>query len=108
MNKFLSVMFAAILLTVAFLPAAASPPEPANFSVTQGEGCWLPNGNLKPTDAQVVKQVFHWVAPLRLVAICRGQLPKDAPRPKEAIKVTYELTGAHVRGKFRRHNHADH
>lgn len=93
MNKFLSILLAALLLTAAFLPAAASPPDPAYYSVTQDGGCWLPNGNLKPTDTQVVKQVFHWVAPLRLVAICRGQLPKDAPRPKETIKVTYELTG---------------
>lgn len=24
--------------------------------------------------------------------ICRGQLPKDAPRPKETLKLTYEQT----------------
>lgn len=93
MNKFLSIMFAALLLTVAFLPAAANPPEPAYYSVTQGGSCWLPNGDLKPTNALSVKQAFRWTAPLYLEAVCQGQLPRDAPRPKEAIKVTYDMTG---------------
>ncbi|HRX02193.1 MAG: hypothetical protein KDI07_16335 [Anaerolineae bacterium] len=93
MNKFLSIMFAAMLLTVAFLPAAASPPEPAYYSVTQNGSCWLPNANLKPTNVLGAKQTFDWVAPLHLEAVCQGQLPKDAPRPKETVKVTYETTG---------------
>ena len=93
MNKFLSLLLAAMLLTVAFLPAAANPPEPAYYSVTQKGPCWLPNADAKPTNAQVVSQTIRWVAPLRVVAICRGQLPKDAPRPKETLKLTHEQTG---------------
>lgn len=93
MNKFLSIVFAALLLTVAFLPAAADPPDPAFYSVAQGGPCWLPNGDLKPTKALDVKQAFRWTAPLHLEAICQGQLPKDTPRPKEAIKLNYQTTG---------------
>ena len=78
MNKFLSIMFAAMLLTVAFLPAAASPPEPAYYSVTQNGSCWLPNANLKPTNVLGAKQTFDWVAPLHLEAVCQGQLLRAA------------------------------
>lgn len=93
MNKFLSVLLAAMLLTVAFLPAAASPPEPDYYSVSQSGPCWLPNGEARPTSALMLKKNFTWEAPLQFVGTCWGQLPKDAPRPKETIKLTYAETG---------------
>ncbi len=93
MNKFLSLLLAAMLLTVAFLPAAANPPEPASYAVIAKGPCWLPNGETKPTKSPVTSQTFHWVAPLQLVATCRGQLPKDTPWPKETIKLTFQETG---------------
>ena len=83
MNKFLSVMFAAILLTVAFLPASAAPPEPVDYRITQGGSCWLPDGSTRPVSAESVKQNFHWTTPIRLVALCAGPLPKGAELPKE-------------------------
>ena len=93
MTRFLSVLFAALVLTVVVLPASANPPDPAYYSVVQNGSCWLPDGEAKSTHALAVKQAFRWVAPLRLEAFCRGQLPKDAPRPKEVMKLTYEGTG---------------
>lgn len=93
MTRFLSVLFAALVLTVVVLPVAANPPETAFYSVVQNGPCWLPDGEAKSTNALGVKQAFRWVAPLRLEAFCQGQLPKDAPRPKEVMKITYERTG---------------
>ncbi len=93
MTRFLSVPFAALVLIVGVLPASADPPNPAYYSVVQNGTCWLPDGEAKSTHALSVKQAFRWVAPLQLEAFCRGQLPKDAPRPKEAMKISYEDAG---------------
>ena len=93
MTRFLSVLFAAVVLIVAILPASANSPYPAYYSVVQNGSCWLPDGEAKPTHALGVKQAFRWVAPRRLEAFCQGQLPKGAPRPKEVMKLTYEGTG---------------
>ena len=94
MTRFLSVLFAAlVLIVVVFLPAAANPPDSAYYSVVQNGPCWLPDGEANSTHALGVKQAFRWVAPLQLEAFCRGQLPKGAPRPKEVMKLTYEGTG---------------
>lgn len=35
MNKFASVLLVAVLLVVAFLPAAASPPDPVDYRIVQ-------------------------------------------------------------------------
>ena len=93
MTRFLSVLFAALMLTVVVMPASANSPDPAYYSVVQNGSCWLPDGEAKPTHALGVEQAFRWVAPQRLEAFCQGQLPKDAPRPKEVMKLTYEGTG---------------
>lgn len=93
MNKFLSVMFAVILLTVAFLPASAAPPEPVDYRITQGSSCWLPDGSTRPISIESVKQNFHWTTPIRLVALCAGSLPKGAELPKETLVLDYGSTG---------------
>lgn len=95
MNKFLSVVLAAMLLTIAFLPASAAPdpPEPADYRITQGSSCWLPDGSAWPFSIESVKQNFHWTTPIRLVAFCTGPLPKDAEIPKETLVLDYGSTG---------------
>ena len=76
MTRFLSVLFAAVVLIVVVLPVSANPPDPAYYSVVQNGSCWLPDGEAKPTHALSVKQAFRWVAPRRLEAFCQGQLPR--------------------------------
>lgn len=94
MKTLLPVGLAVLVLMIAVLPVSADPPDPFYYAVVQNGPCWLPNGETMPTKAVEAKQSFRWVAPLRLQAFCYGQLPKDAPRPKEALKVSYEQTGA--------------
>ena len=101
-NKSLSLVLAMLLLTVLFLPASAGRPVPAYYAVEQSGECWLPDGNARPTNALGVKQNFQWVRPLRLEATCWGHLPKEAPRPKEALKFTFENTGYLCRVVFER------
>jgi hypothetical protein len=92
MNKFLPVLLATVLLVVAFLPAAASPPEPVDYRVVQGSSCWLPDASTTPVMVGGVKQNFYWVTPLRLVAFCRGRLPLGAELPKAPLELNYGST----------------
>lgn len=105
MNKFLSVLLAAMLLTVAFLPAAAAPPEPVDYRITQGTSCWLPDGSTKPVSIESMKQNFHWTTPIRLVAFCTGPLPKGAELPKETLVLNYGSTGRLCRVTLGRHTY---
>jgi hypothetical protein len=93
MNKFLSVLLAVVLLAVAFLPAAAAPPEPVDYRIMQNGSCWLPDGAARPQFVDGMRQNFHWVTPVRLVAFCRGQLPKGAELPKTLLELNYGSTG---------------
>lgn len=92
MKKHLSLLLAVVLAALAFAPASANPPEPDFYSVTQDGACWLPDGNAKPTNALDVKSAVEWGGPMLITGTCRGQLPKDAPRPKEPIKLTFGQT----------------
>ncbi len=93
MNKFLSVVLAAMLLAVAFLPASAAPPEPVDYRITRAGSCWLPDGSTRPLLVESVKQNFHWATPIRLVAFCAGYAPKGAELPKETLVLDYGSTG---------------
>lgn len=105
MNKFLSVLLAAMLLTLAFLPVAAEPPEPDYYSISQSGSCWLPDGSTRPTWIGSVKQNFHWITPIRLVAFCTGPLPKGAEFPKETLVLNYGSTGRLCRVTLGRHTY---
>lgn len=89
MNKVFSVLLAIVVLTLAALPVAAGPPGPVDYQITQYGSCWLPDSSTWPVMFAANKQTFHWVTPIRLVAYCRGQLPKGSELPKETLEVTY-------------------
>jgi hypothetical protein len=86
-------LLVAVLMTAAFLPAAASPPEPVDYRIVQNGSCWLPDGSTLPHMVVTMKQDFYWETPLRLVAFCRGNLPKDAEWPRQRLILDYSSTG---------------
>lgn len=92
MRKHLSVVLAIVLLALAFLPASADPPEPAYYSVALYGACWLPNGAAVSTNVLKAQPELEPGLPNRITASCRGYLPDHAPRPKEALKLSFEQT----------------
>lgn len=61
--------------------------------MSKNGSCWLPDGSTRPHTVDSVKQNFSWATPIRLVAFCRGQLPKGAELPKQRLILDYGSTG---------------
>ena len=88
MNKFLSIMFAAMLLTVAFLPAAASPPG-TRLLLGDSKRFVLVTQRQSQADQRAGCQSRRLTGSLHCILrlSAKASFPRMHP-PKETVKVT--------------------
>lgn len=81
------------LLVIATAAVSAQRPIPDRYSIVVKGPCWLPDGEAVPEPVLLPYSDYSWTKPKTLVVSCNGWLPRDAPRPKMPIKLTYDMTG---------------
>ncbi len=81
------------LLAIATAVVSAQRPIPNHYSIVVNGPCWLPDGRAAPEPVLLPYATYYWTKPRTLVVSCNGWLPRDAPRPKVPIKLTFDMTG---------------